>query len=239
MLANEGYVIVNINYKLAPSAKYPTQLTQVGEAYSYIDNSDDYPFIDKDQIYFGGDSAGAHIVAQFITIQTNPDYVMLLNESKETKDIKKIVDKEITGAILFAGPYDFKELSNLVKKRVVRDENQLLSSIVSFVAKRIGFGYLGTMNWKNNDKFDGLNVVDYVNNNFPSTFITDGRIISFEAHSKKLEQKLSEYNVGVHSVYYDYDLMHEYQMNLGTISDDNNNYAQLTFNELITFLNAS
>ena len=95
------------------------------------------------------------------------------------------------------------------------------------------------MNWKNNDKFDGLNVVDYVNNNFPSTFITDGRIISFEAHSKKLEQKLSEYNVGVHSVYYDYDLMHEYQMNLGTISDDNNNYAQLTFNELITFLNAS
>ena len=139
MLANEGYVIVNINYKLAPSAKYPTQLTQVGEAYSYIDNSDDYPFIDKDQIYFGGDSAGAHIVAQFITIQTNPDYVMLLNESKETKDIKKIVDKEITGAILFAGPYDFKELSNLVKKRVVRDENQLLSSIVSFVAKKNWF----------------------------------------------------------------------------------------------------
>lgn len=116
MLANEGFVIVNINYELAPSDKYPKQIVQIGEAYTYIENSNDYPFINKDIIYFGGDYAGAHISAQFITIQTNPNYFKLLNEIKETKDIKKVVNKEITGAILFAGAYDFNELSNIVKK---------------------------------------------------------------------------------------------------------------------------
>lgn len=237
MLANEGFIIVNINYELAPSAKYPNQIIQIGEAYTYIENSNDYPFINKDIIYFGGDSAGAHIAAQFITIQTNPNYLKTLNEIKETKDINKVVNKDITGAILFAGPYDFNELSNLVKKRVESSENKLLSSIISFVAKRIGLAYLGTLNWSTNDKFKVLSIVDYVDANFPETFITDGRLISFEYHARKLEQKLINNNVEVTSVYYDYDLMHEYQFNLGTISDDNNNYALMTFNALIDFLN--
>lgn len=46
MLANEGYVIVNINYELAPKAKYPAPLIQIGEAYTFIENSDAYPFMD-------------------------------------------------------------------------------------------------------------------------------------------------------------------------------------------------
>lgn len=80
-------------------------------------------------------------------------------------------------------------------------------------------------------------MVDYIDSNFPRSFITDGRKISFEDHAKKLESELINNNVEVKSVYYDYDLVHEYQFNLGTIYDDNNNYAQMTFNELILFLN--
>lgn len=40
----------------------------------------------------------------------------------------------------------------------------------------------------------------------------------------------------VEGVYYDYDLPHEYQFNLGTIYEDANNYAQMTFEKLIFFL---
>lgn len=95
ILANEGYVIVNINYELAPKAKYPAPLIQLGEAYNFIEYSEDYPFIDKDTIYFGGDSAGAHIASQFVLIQTSPSYVDTLSQIKETKDIKKTVTKPI------------------------------------------------------------------------------------------------------------------------------------------------
>lgn len=117
MLANEGYVIININYELAPRAKYPAPIIQVGEAYEFIIYSNDYPFIDKDSIYFGTDSAGVHIASQFILKETNQEYLSLLNTIDVTKDLKKVVNKEIKGAILFAGPYDFNALSMLVKSR--------------------------------------------------------------------------------------------------------------------------
>lgn len=237
MLANEGFVIVNIEYELAPNANYPAQIIQVGEAYQYIENSIDYPFINKDLIYFGGDSAGAHIAAQFITIQTNPNYLNILNQIEQTKDVKKVVNKEIKGAILFAGPYDFMELSNLVKSRVDSNEKSFLGSVISFFAKRIGLAYLGKLDWKNDDEYKVLSIVDYVDENFPQTFITDGRKISFEDHAKKLENILKGHNVEVTSVYYDYDLMHEYQFNLGTISEDGKNYAQMTFELLVDYLN--
>lgn len=237
MLANNGFVVVNINYELAPSAKYPTPLIQLGEAYQYINNSSNYSFIDKDIIYFGGDSAGAHIAAQFITIQTNPNYLSLLQSDPTTKALKQTVEKPITGAILFAGPYDFNALSNLVKSRAESNGNKALTSIISFIAKRIGQGYLGTLNWKDNPDYNALSITNYVSNDFPKTFITDGRTFSFEEHSKALERELISLGVTVKSVYYDYDLTHEYQFNLGTISDNGNNYAQMTFDELLLFLN--
>lgn len=238
MLASNGYVIVNINYELAPKAKYPAPLIQLGEAYQFIEDSgNNYPFINKDIIYFGGDSAGAHIAAQFILIQTNSDYVELLNDIPETKDIKRVVSKEITGAILFAGPYDFDALSHLVKGRAAKSGNSLLTSVVSFLARRVGQGYLGTLNWKGQERFEVLSLVNYVSSDFPRTFLTDGRVISFEDHAKKLEHELDKNGVDVVSVYHDYDLAHEYQFNLGTISDDGKNYAQINFDELLIFLN--
>lgn len=234
-LANEGFTIVNINYELAPGAKYPAPLVQVGEAYTFIIESNDYPFMDKDIVYFGGDSAGAHIASQFILIQTNNDYVTLLNEIEETKYIKKTVHQEIKGAILFAGPYDFDTLSHLVKGRSLNTQ-KILTSIISFFAKRIGQGYLGELNWKGKEKYDVLSVTEYVNSSYPEAFLTDGRKISFEDHSKKLESKLTTAGVSVTSVYYNYDLVHEYQFNLGTVYEDGNNYAQMTFDRLLEFL---
>lgn len=47
VLASEGFVVVNVNYQLAPKASYPAPLVQLGEAYQFIENSTDYPFIDK------------------------------------------------------------------------------------------------------------------------------------------------------------------------------------------------
>lgn len=238
VLANEGFVIVNINYELAPKAKYPAPLVQLGEAYLFIETSTDtFPFINKDIIYFGGDSAGAHIAAQFVAIQTNPAYLNELKQVKATEHLEKVVDKEIKGALLFAGPYDFDALSNLVKSRVAKkSDNSFLASLISFLAKRVGQGYLGDLKWKSNEDNRLLSIPNYVSSSFPRTFLTDGRKISFEDHSRKLESRLIANEVEVESVYYDYDLVHEYQFNLGTTYDDGNNYAMMTFEKLITFL---
>lgn len=147
------------------------------------------------------------------------------------------MNKPISGALLFAGPYDFDALSNLVKSRVAtKKQNSFLESLVSFLAKRVGFGYLSDLNWKTNEDNRLLSVPNYITSNYPHTFLTDGRKISFAEHSRKLGAHLRNVGVDVTEVYYDYDLTHEYQFNLGTTYEDGNNYGMLTLDAVLSFL---
>lgn len=76
-LAARGYTVININYALAPKRKYPTPVLQLGEAYEYIKANAKKYNVKLDDLYFAGDSAGAQISGQFVTIQTSPDYAKL------------------------------------------------------------------------------------------------------------------------------------------------------------------
>lgn len=70
-IAEQGYVVVNVNYALAPNYKYPTPLKQMDAAVKFMkDNQHDFP-IDFDQVILGGDSAGAQLMSQYTAMQTN------------------------------------------------------------------------------------------------------------------------------------------------------------------------
>lgn len=70
-IAEQGYIVVNINYALAPDFKYPMQLQQIDQAVSFIKRNKHELPIDFNQVIFGGDSAGAQLSSQFTAIQTN------------------------------------------------------------------------------------------------------------------------------------------------------------------------
>ena len=70
-IAEQGYIVVNINYALAPDYKYPTQLHQIDQAVQFIKKNKHELPMDFDQVIFGGDSAGAQLSSQFTAIQTN------------------------------------------------------------------------------------------------------------------------------------------------------------------------
>src|SRR5699024_6971707 len=71
MLASQGYVVVNINYGLAPTYQYPKPLHHIADAYTYmVDHAEEYD-MDVNHVVFGGDSAGGQIMGQFVNIQTN------------------------------------------------------------------------------------------------------------------------------------------------------------------------
>ena len=57
----QGYVVVNVNYALAPNYKYPTPLIQFDDAIQFIKHNKDRFPIDLDQVVIGGDSAGAQL----------------------------------------------------------------------------------------------------------------------------------------------------------------------------------
>lgn len=58
-IASKGYIVVNMNYDLAPGSQYPTPLYQVKEAYQFIEQKAEEYGMDRNRLYFAGDSAGA------------------------------------------------------------------------------------------------------------------------------------------------------------------------------------
>lgn len=170
VLAAEGFVVVSMNYALAPKAKYPTQLKQVNEILGFLtDNSNEYN-IDPTQIFIGGDSAGGHLSAQAGAFFTNDELAQKIN-------IKRSIGGEnIKGLLLLCGFYDFQ---------TVRDTK---------------FPFLDTAMWaftdvRNYEKFsraDELNVVSNVTKNYPDSFVTCGGDDPFYAQAKEMVGVLKE-----------------------------------------------
>lgn len=214
-IANKGYIVVNMNYDLAPSSKYPTPLYQVKEAYQFIEKNAEKYGIDMNRLYFAGDSAGAQIVSQFVNIQVDKGYAALVG-------IEGVVSKDkIRGVLLFCGPYDVSKLSNSD------------SFLINFLFKRVGWAYIGERNWTNTDKVKKASILHHVSSNFPPTFITDGNVGSFEDQGKELADKLKNSGVEVSQVFYSLEeakLGHEYQFMMNTPQAEN------TFDKLIEFL---
>ncbi len=76
-LAQQGFAVVNMNYYLAPKAKFPTQLSQINQVIRWMqDHAEDY-YLDMNNVFLVGDSAGAQMVSQYAAILTNPQFAAL------------------------------------------------------------------------------------------------------------------------------------------------------------------
>lgn len=218
-VAEKGYIVVNMNYELAPGAKYPAPLHQVAEAYRFIEEQAETYGMDLDRLYLAGDSAGAQIVSQFVNIQVDADYAQLVG-------IEGIVPPErIKGALLFCGPYDVSKFGGSSD-----------SALINLLFDRVGWAYIGERKWENSEKVRHASMIDHVSADFPPSFITDGNTGSFEEQGLELAAKLKRSGIDVVDIFYPKDeaeLGHEYQFMMNTPQ------AKHTFEQLIGFLSAS
>lgn len=76
--ADAQVAVVAMNYEPAPSSQYPNQVIQVNELVQQL-KKDKRNSLDLSTIIFGGDSAGAQIALQYVTIQTNKSYAKAMN----------------------------------------------------------------------------------------------------------------------------------------------------------------
>lgn len=216
MIAAQGYAVANLDYSLAPESRYPSPVQQLTEFYSYLTTIADEKNLDLNRITFAGDSAGAHIVSQFLAIQTNPAY------QKEMQIAAVVPEESIRGALLYCGPYSVKSLS-------AGQTNGLLK----FIFDRIAWSYLGEKNWTDSKGAAQAEMGNQVTKNFPPTFITDANTASFEEQGREFAAILKEKDVSVETVFYplaDGKITHEYQFDL-TLPQ-----AQETFEKTIAFL---
>lgn len=76
-LAQQGFVFVNFNYHLAPKAKFPTQLSELNRVLEWMTEQADAYFMDLNNVFLVGDSAGAQMASQYGAIWSNPEYAKL------------------------------------------------------------------------------------------------------------------------------------------------------------------
>lgn len=194
-IAEQGYIVVNINYALAPRHQYPTPLLQMDRAVQFIkENNQNLP-IDFDQVIFGGDSAGAQLSSQYTAIQTNSD----LREDMEFS--RRFTPSQIKGAIFFGGFYDMQTVRATEFPRI-----QLFMK-----------SYTGSTQWDKNFKnISQMSTVNQVTSDFPPTFLSVGDADPFFSQNIEFRKHLEKENVPVDTLFYDgtHHLHHQYQFHL-------------------------
>ena len=197
MLSASGYAVITANYERAPELKYPNQLHQVEEIYSFaLDVAEAYN-LDIDNIFLAGTSAGAHIISQFTLIQTTPTYASEMGFEKVIPNIK--------GLLLYSGPFNVEKINNVKNK------------MAAFLFSQTSWAYFGKRNWE--ELYGSVATIkNHITENFPPSFITDGNSRSFEEHAKELVSELEKNNVKVSSYFIPKDVTagHEYQFKLDT-----------------------
>lgn len=89
-LAQRGFTVVNINYRLAPESRFPSPLEDVNQALSFLEGNGEKYFADANNLILIGDSAGAQITSHYAAIFTNKEFEKLFNFRAPNVQIKAL-----------------------------------------------------------------------------------------------------------------------------------------------------
>ncbi|MCU5745758.1 alpha/beta hydrolase [Staphylococcus sp. SQ8-PEA] len=194
-IAEQGYIVVNINYALAPNNKYPTQLKQINDAVSFIkQNKHDLP-IDFDQVVFGGDSAGAQMASQYTAMQTNQSL------REEMYFDKQFNADQIKAVILYGGFYNMKTVRATEFPRI-----QLFME-----------SYTGEKDWENQFKnITQMSTINQITKDYPPTYLSVGDRDPFDSQNRAFAKKLRSKGISTETLFYNgsHKLHHQYQFHL-------------------------
>ena len=195
-LADRGMAVAAVEYQWAPEAHWPAQVEQIGQCVGALAGD---PRLDLGRVAIAGDSAGAHMAAQFALIHTSPAF-------REDTGLEPVLAPgALRGALLLCGPYDIGQMAR-PKSRFLR-----------IAMHRIGWSYLGRRRWRDTPQAKATVIRDYVTGDFPPAFITDGNTGSFESQGKALAEALGDAGVRVDGLFFpaeEGEISHEYQFRL-------------------------
>lgn len=175
ILADRGYVVVGINYSLAPEAKHPTPARQVVEALTWLQNRSESLHIDPTRLVLAGDSAGAQIVAQVAAMTSNPTYATALGVECDMNALA------IRGIILYCGIFDVVALD--FKERF------------PWFLRTTLWAYTGSRSIIDNPAVELMSVMNWITADFPPPFISVGNKDPLRKQSFALAEALSDLGI--------------------------------------------
>lgn len=236
ILASYGYTVVGVDYSIAPENKYPLPLIQVNDALNYLIKPENAErlHIDTNKLALAGDSAGSQIAAQIATIITNEGYRNTLNDliSQAAPSVSNILPElkadQLKGVVLTCGAYN---LETLISPPINYPDDS--KEIQEFLPTAM-CSYSGKVDFLNDELFQTVSVFNYVDGNFPPSFLTAGDKDFLEDESRRLDEKLKELGVRTDVLFYEevIGLDHEYQFDL----DDAGGYGKKALERIIAFL---
>lgn len=109
-LADHGILVANVNYRLAPGFKHPTQIKDVAMATAFVKKTAESYGGDPERLFLCGHSAGGHLAA---LLATHPDYAKAAGLEKGS----------IKGVVGISGVYAFGGFSRLVGQVFFKGKN--------------------------------------------------------------------------------------------------------------------
>lgn len=178
-LASRGFTVVNMNYGLAPRYHHPRQVLDVDEILCKIQTmtGDSRPDPSRGLV-LAGDSAGAHIVAEYSALKTNPDYQTELKVGIHSP-------YHIDGVILLCGLYSLSSFT----------EGSWWRRPIRFMSKQIGWAVTGYREWHRSDQTERMDVVGHMTDEFPSAFLSDGNWWTFDNQLAVVESVLQDHKI--------------------------------------------
>lgn len=196
--AARGIAVASLDYTLAPTASYPTQLREVNEGVAYLLREAGRLGIDASRVVLAGDSAGAQLAAQLAAVSTDAAYARAVDITPA------LASGQLRGVLLFCGVYDFAALP--------------YDGPVGVLLRAVAWGFLGERDFRRTVGFEQASVVRHVGLAFPPAFIAAGNGDPLLPHSQALAARLSALGVAVDPVFFPADLApplgHEYQFDL-------------------------
>ena len=198
ILAARGYVVISIDYTIAPEAKYPTPIQQLNTALAYISSNAANFHADTSFFVLAGDSGGSMISAAAANVITSPSYADMTRVKPGLKS------HQLKGLLLYCGIYEIDNLNT---------EGAFGSFLESVM-----WAYFDTKDISNDAYAKTASVTNFLTSAFPPTFISAGNMDPLLPQSKLLAERLSAVEVSLDTLFfpenYQPPLGHEYQFNL-------------------------
>ncbi len=175
-IRNTNAVVINVNYSLAPSYKFPSAIYDLINALNFIVDKAKEFNIDKNKIIVTGDSAGAYYASILCAINNSEQYRSLLKCSP--------INTKILGCVLNCGLYDLQKV--LSNKLIFNISSHLIKDLLATTIQQL----------PSHEFYQCLSPIPFMNSDFPSTFITYSKKDIFcKGQGELLIDKLQKLNI--------------------------------------------
>lgn len=184
--ARKGWLVFNINYRLAPQFAFPAGVEDTVNFLRYLPGlAEKYP-LDLDKVVLTGDSAGAYYAAAAVVASINTDY-------QRTFSLPD-VPVRIHGFMGFCGAYALEKM--IGRKTPLGISRDVATALLGFKVKS-DFSNLNA-----HPLFAHTNLIDYVNADFPKSYLAIAKYDSFVGGQGELMEQALEDNGVECTAYY-------------------------------------